>query len=154
MNVIWEEGRYPPPFLPDHARHNRRETPTEPPNYFVRDTRSGRTVALTDFADPAPQMRGIRKQLVTYERADGVPLNGRQLHLYIMPEEVPAGPRATTDASGTFQIDGVLAGCEYRLLVSGSEGPGMRMGMATVANPLAVRPGETVDLGKKTVKMQ
>ena len=87
---------------------------------------------------------------------DGVPLNSRELQLYILPEQVPAGVRAATDASGTFQIDGVLPGCDYRLLVSPIVDPGMRMrmGMATVANPLAVRPGETVDLGKKTVKQQ
>jgi len=28
--------------------------------------------SLTNFPDPTPQLRGIKKQLVTYKRADGV----------------------------------------------------------------------------------
>jgi dipeptidyl aminopeptidase/acylaminoacyl peptidase len=71
-------------LLDDDARRvlTRRETATNPPNYFVRDTRAGRLSALTGFTDPAPQLRSISKQLVTYERADGVPLNGT---LYLPP---------------------------------------------------------------------
>lgn len=86
---VWqsESGAYESPvaLLDDEARRilTRRETPTEPPNYFVRDTRNGRGVALTSFTDPAPQLRGLQKQLVTYERADGVPLNGT---LYLPPD--------------------------------------------------------------------
>ncbi|HUG40626.1 MAG TPA: prolyl oligopeptidase family serine peptidase [Longimicrobiales bacterium] len=64
----------------------RRESRTEPPNYFVRDLRRGQRVALTDFRDPAPQLRGITKQLVVYEREDGVPLNGT---LYLPPDHRP-----------------------------------------------------------------
>ncbi len=30
---------------------------------------------LTQFEDPTPQIRGIKKQLVKYTRADGVPLS-------------------------------------------------------------------------------
>jgi dipeptidyl aminopeptidase/acylaminoacyl peptidase len=51
----------------------RRESPTEPPNYFIRE---GATLKpLTKFSDPMPQATGIKKQLVTYKRADGVPLS-------------------------------------------------------------------------------
>ena len=53
----------------------RHESPTTPPNYFAFRPGSGERVALTDFPDPTPQIRGVRKQLVTYERADGVPLS-------------------------------------------------------------------------------
>jgi dipeptidyl aminopeptidase/acylaminoacyl peptidase len=63
----------------------RHETAVLPPNYFVRDVRAGSRTALTEFADPAPQMRSITRQLVVYEREDGVPLNGT---LYL-----PAGYR-------------------------------------------------------------
>ncbi|HEU5209895.1 MAG TPA: prolyl oligopeptidase family serine peptidase [Longimicrobiales bacterium] len=86
---VWqsEKGAFESPvaLLDDDARRilTRRETPTDPPNYFVRDTRNNRGVALTDFEDPAPQLRGLQKQLVTYERADGVPLNGT---LYLPPD--------------------------------------------------------------------
>src|SRR5262249_58475373 len=37
----------------------RRETPTEPPNLFVL-LAEGKATALTDFKDPAPQLRGIQ----------------------------------------------------------------------------------------------
>ncbi len=51
----------------------RRESPTELPNYFVRNR--AELKQLTNFANPVPQTAGIRKQLVNYKRADGVPLS-------------------------------------------------------------------------------
>ncbi|MBA4156481.1 MAG: prolyl oligopeptidase family serine peptidase [Gemmatimonadetes bacterium] len=53
----------------------RRETLTEPPNYFIRDRGTGSATALTDFEDPAPQLAGIQRQIITYPRADGVMLS-------------------------------------------------------------------------------
>ncbi len=51
----------------------KRESPTDPPNYFIR---TGSTVkALTNFKGSTPGAAGIKKQLVTYKRADGVPLS-------------------------------------------------------------------------------
>ncbi|MGH9522378.1 MAG: prolyl oligopeptidase family serine peptidase, partial [Terriglobales bacterium] len=44
------------------------ETPTDPPNYFLRTAGSIDKKALTNFSDPTPQLRGITKQLVTYPR--------------------------------------------------------------------------------------
>ena len=62
----------------------RRESRTEPPNYFVR---RGTTLrALTAFRDPAPQLTGIQKRLITYTREDGVPLSGT---LYLPPGYAP-----------------------------------------------------------------
>ncbi|HEX5272672.1 MAG TPA: prolyl oligopeptidase family serine peptidase [Gemmataceae bacterium] len=66
----------------------RHETAAEPPNYFVR-TAGGDRRALTHFTDPAPQLRGIRKRLVTYKRADGVPLS---MTLYL-PADYKEGER-------------------------------------------------------------
>ena len=54
----------------------RRESQTEPPNYFLRDLKKDDLRALTSFPDPAPQLKGISKELVSYERADGVQLTG------------------------------------------------------------------------------
>ena len=51
------------------------ETPTTPPNYFQRDLNGQSNIPLTAFPDPTPQIRGIKKQLVKYERSDGVPLS-------------------------------------------------------------------------------
>ena len=60
----------------------RRESRTEPPNYFVRDVRRGTLRPLTAFKDPAPQLTGIQKRLITYPRADGTNLSGT---LYLPP---------------------------------------------------------------------
>ncbi|HKC41572.1 MAG TPA: prolyl oligopeptidase family serine peptidase, partial [Gemmatimonadales bacterium] len=74
-------------LLDDAARSfiTRRESRTEPPNYFVHNNRMGLR-ALTAFADPAPQLTGIQKRLVTYTREDGVPLSGT---LYLPPGYTP-----------------------------------------------------------------
>jgi dipeptidyl aminopeptidase/acylaminoacyl peptidase len=90
----------------------RRETPTEPPNYFLRAPRSGGRTALTRFTDPAPQLRAIQKRLVTYQRDDGVALS---FTLYLPPGYQPgtrlptvvwAYPREFTDADTAGQISG------------------------------------------------
>jgi len=68
----------------------RRESPTDPPNYFIRE---GSTIKpLTRFTDPMPQAAGIQKQLVTYKRADGVPLS---FTLYL-PANYKPGTRLPT----------------------------------------------------------
>lgn len=54
----------------------RRESQTEPPNYFRRDLASGALTQITGFPDPTPQLAGVSKELIHYERADGVPLTG------------------------------------------------------------------------------
>ena len=71
-------------LLDDDGRRiiTRRESVTEPPNYHLRDVRAGKLTALTRFPDPAPQLKGVSKQLVTYKRADGVPLSAT---LYLPP---------------------------------------------------------------------
>lgn len=88
----------------------RRESPTEPPNFFVLDTRSGERRRLTDLQDPAPQLRGVRKELVKYARKDGVPLSGT---LYLpagykpgtrLPALVWAYPLEYSDADTAGQV--------------------------------------------------
>lgn len=51
-----------------------RESPTEPPNYVLRD--HGQERALTHFQHPLPQLAKVSKELITYTRADGVKLSG------------------------------------------------------------------------------
>ena len=58
----------------------RRENPTNYPNYYIRAGAS--LTPLTKTADPTPQVRGIRKQIVSYKREDGVPLS---FTLYLPP---------------------------------------------------------------------
>ena len=60
----------------------RHESLTEPPNYFLRHA-DGTKRALTEFTDPAPHLRKVKKQLVTYKRADGVQLS---FTLYLPPD--------------------------------------------------------------------
>jgi dipeptidyl aminopeptidase/acylaminoacyl peptidase len=58
----------------------RRESVDEPPNYFVRDLGKGDLRALTRFPHPYPGLVGASRELVRYERADGVALTAT-LHL-------------------------------------------------------------------------
>jgi dipeptidyl aminopeptidase/acylaminoacyl peptidase len=99
-------------LLSDDAKQfvTRRESPTEAPNYFVRSSTDTR--ALTQFPDPTPQLRGIKKQLVTYKRADGVQCS---FTLYLppnykegtrLPTVVWAYPIEFNDASTAGQVTG------------------------------------------------
>jgi dipeptidyl aminopeptidase/acylaminoacyl peptidase len=91
----------------------RRESSTEAPNYFIRSTADlALAQPLTKFPDPMPQLRGIKKQLVTYKRADGVQCS---FTLYLppdykegtrLPTVVWAYPLEFTDASTAGQITG------------------------------------------------
>ncbi len=90
----------------------RYETQTTPPNYFIRSAGSGGKQALTNFPDPTPQLRGIKKQLVRYKRKDGTPLS---FTLYLPPDYkegtalptiVWAYPREFNDASTAGQVSG------------------------------------------------
>ncbi|MBN1435217.1 prolyl oligopeptidase family serine peptidase [Candidatus Fermentibacterales bacterium] len=53
----------------------RREAVEEPPNYYVRDLSTGAIDTLTRFPHPTPQLTGYTKQLLVYERTDGLPLS-------------------------------------------------------------------------------
>ncbi|PYP87657.1 MAG: prolyl oligopeptidase [Candidatus Angelobacter sp. Gp1-AA117] len=88
------------------------ESPENPPNYFLRTTGSNDKKVLTHFPDPQPQLRGITKQLVTYKRADGVPLS---FTLYLpanykqgerLPTIVWAYPLEFNDADTAGQVAG------------------------------------------------
>jgi len=91
----------------------RRETPTDAPNYFIRSAgASADRKPLTQFPDATPQLRGIKKQLVTYKRADGVQCS---FTLYLppnykegtrLPTVVWAYPLEFNDAGTAGQITG------------------------------------------------
>ncbi|MBS1795705.1 MAG: S9 family peptidase [Acidobacteria bacterium] len=97
----------------------RRETPVDPPNLFLNSYScpagadcTGTAKKLTDFTDPAPQLRGITKKLVKYKRADGVDLS---FTLYLppgykegtrLPTVVWAYPLEFTDAATAGQVSG------------------------------------------------
>lgn len=52
----------------------RRESVETPPNYFVRDLKNGNLREVTHFPHPTPQLAGVGKELIRYNRADGVQL--------------------------------------------------------------------------------
>ncbi len=89
------------------------ETPDDPPNLFIREpAHPDAKTALTHFPDPAPQLRGISKQLVTYKRNDGVQLS---FTLYLppgyktsqrLPTIVWAYPLEFNDAATAGQVSG------------------------------------------------
>lgn len=69
------------------------ESPSDYPNYFSRtlnlaaanaspESAAGARVAITSFADPVPQVRDVKKELIKYTRSDGVELSGT---LYLPP---------------------------------------------------------------------
>jgi dipeptidyl aminopeptidase/acylaminoacyl peptidase len=127
------------------------ETPSDPPNYYVRDLAAGTRRALTQFKDPAPQLAGIEKQFITYERKDGVKLSGT-LYLpagYRKGERLPlvmwAYPREFTDTDTASQVSGSayrftrVAGISHLFLLT--------QGYAILDNPTMpiVGPGETAN---------
>jgi dipeptidyl aminopeptidase/acylaminoacyl peptidase len=91
------------------------QTKTLPNNYFVHDLKTDLRRALTDFTDPHPQITGLKKEIVKYERkADGVPLSGT---LYLPPGYDPATdgrlplvvwayPQEFSDAATAGQVRG------------------------------------------------
>ncbi|MHC4305015.1 MAG: alpha/beta hydrolase family protein [Planctomycetota bacterium] len=80
--AVWIEGD-------DLEFITRHETPVSPPNYRRRSLGNQDPRAVTDFPDPTPQIRGIQKQVVTYERNDGVQLSAT---LYL-PADYQPGTR-------------------------------------------------------------
>lgn len=102
----------------------RRETPADPPNYFVRTltapsaggpgeaSMASTLKPLTAMRNPTPQLGGITKRLVRYQRPDGVQLS---FTLYLppgyrtgtrLPTVVWAYPLDYTDAAVAGQVAG------------------------------------------------
>jgi dipeptidyl aminopeptidase/acylaminoacyl peptidase len=68
---------------PDATRIiTQRESPTDPPNIFLRNLRDKSLTPITKLSDPAPYFAGVRSQLITYTRPDGVKLSAT---LYLPP---------------------------------------------------------------------
>jgi dipeptidyl aminopeptidase/acylaminoacyl peptidase len=140
------------PLTPDGKRLlTRFETETTPPNYFVRDLTASTKTAVTSFPDPQPQIRGVTREFVTYERKDGVKLSAT-LYLpagYQKGQKVPvvmwAYPREFTDPGAAGQVSGspyrftTVSGASHLLLLT--------QGYAIFDNPTMpiVGPGETAN---------
>jgi dipeptidyl aminopeptidase/acylaminoacyl peptidase len=59
-----------------------RESPTDPPNIFLRDLRDKSLTQITKLGDPAPYFANVKSELITYTRPDGVKLSAT---LYLPP---------------------------------------------------------------------
>lgn len=90
----------------------RSESQTDVPNYFLCDLKTRSRKPLTEFKDPAPQLTGMKKELIKYNRSDGVALSGT---LYLPPDykqgtRLPlliwAYPLEYSDASTAGQVRG------------------------------------------------
>ena len=94
-----------------------RESPTEPPNFFVRDlikAKDAQLTQLTQFPHPTPQLANVSKEQIRYKRADGIELTAT---LYLPPNydakrdgPLPmlmwAYPQEFTSASAASQVTG------------------------------------------------
>ncbi len=104
-------------FLDDSLTRalTQREAVTEPANYFIRtlgepDDAKALT-PITRFPNPFPQFAAVKKEVITYKRADGVSLSGT---LYLPPNRGPldgplptlvwAYPREFKDAAAASQV--------------------------------------------------
>ena len=97
----------------------RKESPLDPPNLYLRQVCPPEKICtalayrqLTEFKDPAPQLRGITKKLVKYKRADGTDLS---FTLYLppnykegtkLPTVVWAYPLEFTNSAVAGQVSG------------------------------------------------
>ncbi len=124
----------------------RRESPTEYPNYYIRT--GNELKQLTHFKDPVPQVQAIQKKLITYKRADGVPLS---FTLYLpanykagtkLPTFIWAYPYEFNDADTAGQVTGsaqrFTALSTHLLLVLRGYAVLENAGMPVIGNPETV----------------
>jgi dipeptidyl aminopeptidase/acylaminoacyl peptidase len=140
-------------LLDDNAGRimTRRETKTDPPNYFIRDTAARTLKAVTAFKDPHPQISAVSRQFVTYKRKDGVDLNGT---IYLptdykqgtrYPMFIWAYPAEFTSSDTAGQVSGnqnrftLVSGASHLLLLT--------QGYVVFDNPTMpiIGPGETAN---------
>lgn len=87
------------------------ESSAEYPNYYIRDLNSGDINQITSFENPFKSLEDVSKEVITYEREDGLELNGT---LYLPadfdkenPEKLPmivwAYPREFKDRNSASQ---------------------------------------------------
>ncbi|MBT8303501.1 MAG: prolyl oligopeptidase family serine peptidase, partial [Bacteroidia bacterium] len=87
------------------------ESPTEYPNYYLRNIKKDKLTQITDFDNPFASIQDVHKEVITYKRDDGLELSGT-LYLPIgydkekkekMPMVLWAYPREFKDKSSASQ---------------------------------------------------
>jgi dipeptidyl aminopeptidase/acylaminoacyl peptidase len=130
----------------------RHESRNDPPNIYVRDLKTGDRRAMTNYQDPAPQLKGIQKQLVTYKRNDGVELSatiitppGWTPAQGPLPTLLWAYPREFVDPAMASQVTG--SSDRYTSISGASHLLFLTQGYAIIDDPTMpiVGPGETAN---------
>jgi len=90
-----------------------RQSKEEPANYFLRNLKNKKLTQVTHFPNPSPQLKNVQKQLIKYERKDGVQLTAE---LYLpagykvedgpLPTLMWAYPREYKSADAAGQVSG------------------------------------------------
>ncbi|MEZ5011428.1 MAG: prolyl oligopeptidase family serine peptidase [Bacteroidales bacterium] len=91
-----------------------RQSLTDPPNYFIRNLKTKKLTPITDFKNPYPQFEDVKKEVVKYQRADGIDLT---FDLYLpagydkekegpLPTILWAYPREFQSADAAGQVSG------------------------------------------------
>ena len=129
------------------------ETRTSPPQLTMRGRESNSRRPLTSYADPAPALQGVKSEMVTYKRADGVQMRAT---IHTPPGWTPdkgrlpallwAYPQEFTDPD----MAGQVTGSQYRFTTPGWGTLHMlflTQGYAIIDDPKMpiVGPGETAN---------
>jgi dipeptidyl aminopeptidase/acylaminoacyl peptidase len=124
-----------------------REAPDEPANVFEHQLDGDGLEQLTHFPHPYPHMRGIEKEIISYEREDGTGLNAR---LYLPPGKtvddgpfptlVWAYPREFKDADFAAQMTG--SPYQFKRIWYGGPLPLLAAGYAVLDGPTMPIVGE------------
>ncbi len=92
----------------------RRESQEVHPNFFIRNVLDDTLTQITDYPDPFPQLRNVKREMIHYDREDGVSLSGT---LYLpedfdpdsgerLPTILWAYPREFISADAAGQVRG------------------------------------------------
>ncbi len=129
----------------------RRESVEEPPNYFMRRLMNKKPVQITSFPDPMPLLRTLQKEMIHYERADGVQLSGM---LYLpagfkvgIDEPLPGLLWAYPTEYKTSDAAGQLGSSPYTFTRVGASSPILlaTLGYAVLNNASFPIVGEGID---------
>ena len=120
----------------------RKESVSLPPNYFSINFRDGKTVAqLTNFTDPYPSLKGVKSEVIYYQRKDGVKLSGK---LYLPANynpvkdgTIPVLMWAYPNEFNSADAAGQISGSPYQFIRLRSSSPiyWVSMGYAIFDNP-------------------
>jgi dipeptidyl aminopeptidase/acylaminoacyl peptidase len=103
-----------------------RESSDENPNIYLRAAGSKTVTRVTDFPHPYPQLKGVKKEVLRYKRADGV---GLTANLYLPPGykkedgPLPAFLWAYPEEFKSKESAGQVKGSQYTFTRIGSGSP-------------------------------